>query len=305
MSKPNFFIVGMPRAGTTLLHECLGAHPEIYMSYDKKCLWFQGKEPHFFGSDLTLSRSAPPRITQKEYEALFYNVQEKIRGESSTSYLISKLAAEEIYAYNPDAKILISVRNPIDQCYSLYSLMIAGGKVLLGKKKITSFEAALDDPSVLKDIVGWFLDEIRYKQNIFGLLANIERYQRLFGKDRVKIVVFDDIEQQPALLYRSILEFLEVDTQFVPDFSPRNQNISVRRAWLMPFYRWLRSFRFLVWLKRNIFPFIRPHDFFIMPNLRPPLSAATRQQLQREFIPVIERLEVVLGRDLSAWKQRV
>jgi hypothetical protein len=43
MRKPDFFIVGAPKSGTTAMYEYLKAHPEIFMCR---------KEPHFFGSDL-------------------------------------------------------------------------------------------------------------------------------------------------------------------------------------------------------------------------------------------------------------
>ena len=50
MNKPNLFIVGAPKCGTTFLYHYLKQHPEIYFP--------DFKEPHFFGSDLIRKNGA-------------------------------------------------------------------------------------------------------------------------------------------------------------------------------------------------------------------------------------------------------
>ena len=55
MKKPDFFIVGAPKCGTTAMDEYLRQHPDIFMS---------AKELHFFGKDLCFTL---PRISKKSY----------------------------------------------------------------------------------------------------------------------------------------------------------------------------------------------------------------------------------------------
>lgn len=111
MTKPNFFIVGIPRAGTTSMHDYLNMHPDIFMSADK--------EPHYFGSDLT--RRKMMKYSDHQYLELFSKAEdEKIIGESSTVYIHSEHAADEIYKFNRNSKILISLRHPAEQVFSLY-----------------------------------------------------------------------------------------------------------------------------------------------------------------------------------------
>jgi hypothetical protein len=77
--KPDVFIVGAPKCGTTAMNHYLGQHPEIFMS--------KHKEPHFFGSDL-VSRNSDFVRDKKEYLALFADVQSERRvGEASIWYL--------------------------------------------------------------------------------------------------------------------------------------------------------------------------------------------------------------------------
>jgi len=50
MPKPNFFIVGAPKSGTTALNVYLSEHPDIFMAR---------KELHYFGRDLIYVENAP------------------------------------------------------------------------------------------------------------------------------------------------------------------------------------------------------------------------------------------------------
>jgi hypothetical protein len=82
MKRPDFFIVGAPRCGTTAMFAYLRAHPQIFMP--------NYKEPHFFGSDV----SHPRRFSMEEYIALFAEAEETRRaGEASVLYLFSQKAA--------------------------------------------------------------------------------------------------------------------------------------------------------------------------------------------------------------------
>jgi hypothetical protein len=89
--KPDFFIVGAPKCGTTAMQDYLSQHPEIYMS--------KARELHFFGSDLRFSYERPGEV---EYLSYFESAtNEKRVGEASVWYLYSKQAAGEIKELNP------------------------------------------------------------------------------------------------------------------------------------------------------------------------------------------------------------
>ena len=109
--KPGFFIVGAPKCGTTSFYHYLRQHPQIFMP--------DNKEPHYFGSDLK-KRSDEFIKTEEEYLSLFKDADSsQMAGEASTFYLYSKAAQKEIKGFNPHAKIIIMLRNPIDFLHSL------------------------------------------------------------------------------------------------------------------------------------------------------------------------------------------
>lgn len=112
--KPNLFIIGAMKSGTSSLYEYLGSHPEIFMS--------PVKEPMHFSREELWSKG------NLEYIELFKEVKnEKFIGEGSTEY--SKLpyrpgVAERIHKFNPDSRIIYIMRNPFDRIVSQYKHMV-------------------------------------------------------------------------------------------------------------------------------------------------------------------------------------
>ena len=127
--KPNFFIVGAPKCGTTSMNAYLKQHPDIFVP--------ERKELHYFGSDLAFQRDS---FLEEAYSKHFENWEDqKVGGEASAWYLYSERAAEEIHQFNSDAKIIIMLRNPADMVHAHHSqAMYVGGE------SITNFDEALD-----------------------------------------------------------------------------------------------------------------------------------------------------------------
>lgn len=148
MKKPDFFIVGAAKCGTTAMYEYLKEHPEIFMPED-------AKEPNYFGSDMNYKSS---RLTEEQYLSLFSDAKnEKRIGEASVWYLYSKLAASEIKEFCPSARIIIMLRNPVDMLYSLHSELFYGAD-----EDIEDFKTALNAEEVRK--------KERHKKEVIFLL---------------------------------------------------------------------------------------------------------------------------------------
>ena len=139
MKKPNTFIVGKPKSGTSALHFFLEKHPEVFMC--------NPKEPRYFCSDFIKQSNdhygkRDPYFyfqTQEEYLKLFEDAKdEKIVGEGSVIYMYSKESEQRIYDFNKDAKIIIMIREPVDFLYALHSEI-----VVTGKENEEDFKAAL------------------------------------------------------------------------------------------------------------------------------------------------------------------
>jgi hypothetical protein len=292
MRKPDFFIVGAPKSGTTSMYFYLKQHPEIFMP--------ERKELHFFGSDFF----APHFVRDlKEYLKFFEGADNKKRiGEASVWYLYSKRAAFEIKEFNPDADIIIMLRNPVDMMYSLHSQ-----QVFNGSQDIINFEEALRHEEDLKKrpFKGGFIERFFYRE-VAKYYNQVKRYLDVFGEEKVHIIIYDDFKAHTDIVYKDTLRFLRVDETFRPDFKVINPNKIVRSRWLRDFLN--EPPLIIRGLIRLIFP--KSLRTAIRDNLyrlnikyvpREPMRPELRKALLQEFKEEINRLSELIGRDLSFW----
>ena len=195
--KPDFFIVGAPKCGTTSLYYYLRQHPQIFMP--------EYKEPHFFGKDLN-KRSDEFIYDEEKYLTLFKNAEsdQKI-GEASTFYLYSESAPGEIKEFNPNAKIIIMLRNPIDFLHSLHSQLLFSGN-----ENVADFNEALkleEDRLQGKNLPENIdmVDKVYYKKHVSRIPEQIQNYIEIFGVENVTILILEDLQTDPASCYKKIL----------------------------------------------------------------------------------------------------
>jgi hypothetical protein len=293
MKKPDFFIVGAPKCGTTAMHHYLKQHPEIFMP--------DVKEIHFFGSDL---RSSYARINEPEYLSYFQAAKQQKRiGDTSVLYLYSKRAAYEINKFAPSANIIVMLRNPVDLIYSAHSQMVYNGN-----EDIEDFEAALEAEENRKkglNLPKHFIESIFYRETV-KYTEQLTRYIDIFGRENVHIIIFDDFIQDTALIFRETLRFLGVDEDFCPPFEKINANKKIRSRLLGKILK--NPPKPVQWFARLMLsPSIR-HKLYSkagqMNTLhvqRPTMAIELRRQLQAEFLPEIEMLSQLLERDLTYW----
>jgi len=136
----------------------------------------------------------------------------------------------------------------------------------------------------------------------------IQRYLNLFGKRRVKIIVFDDFKKDNAKVYREVLKFLGVDQNFVPRFELVNVNKAARfpkltillkssfftRMYLAPRHV-LSPKLFSAYTKLKKFTY----KFFFQLHARPPMDPELQKELMKRFKPEVERTSKVVNRDLT------
>lgn len=297
--KPNFFIVGAPKCGTTALYEYLRHHPNIFMS--------EVKEPHFFAKDL----GSYPRIkTLEDYTELFTRSTDRHSsvGEASVYYLRSAVALANIRAFNPEAKIIAMFRNPVDMVHSLHSQLL-----YWSEEVERDFEAAwrlqerrsrgLDLPPGSR---GGFL--VQYHEvGRFG--TQTERVLSVFPAEQVKLILYDDFTASPASVYTDVVEFLKIPHDGRTEFPRINENKRARMSWLRQLYRkppvvlksTVRSLKQAVGdeeiagLQKKIV------ELNTVKERRPPLSAEFRAELVNTFRDEVFLLSRLMNRDLSHW----
>jgi hypothetical protein len=288
--RPDLFIVGAPKAGTTSLYEYLDEHPDVYMS--------AVKEPMYFSPDIPYRARREPFVLgrdEERYLALFAGATTEQRvGEASTHYMASHQAPELIRAFQPDARIVCMLRDPAQVAYAWH-----GERVYRGGESHRRFDLAL-----LDDERGApYLEVGRYG-------SQLQRWFDHFGRERVHVIVFDDFATDTAGEFRRLLEFLAVDAGFQPSsFGARNtvgsKSPLVARMRRGPLRRAAEGIRRLAGERaaRTLSQGVRNLPLVNRRGARAPLAPEVRQRLEMAYRAEIELAGQLIGRDLAAlWR---
>lgn len=218
---PDFLIIGPQRTGTTWLHTNLKRNSRIFMSTPK--------EIHYFS---ILEGSAPKKLNNSfhpdiSYYLKFFNNHEKsfskrvvkfftqkiktnrviMRGESSATYaLIGKKVINDILILNPNIKIIMLVRNPIERVWSHLKLeMIQNSQINYSKNNKYQNVSEIPDNDVLD-----FINKKPVIQNSF-FSKIIDKWSSIIDKENLFVGNFKDIENCPVNLLNEIHNFLDLD----------------------------------------------------------------------------------------------
>lgn len=202
LSKPDFLIIGAQKAGTSSLFSTLQKHPNVTSS--KK------KEIHYFDNDKWYSEN-----NKEEYHQNFplkINFRKNKVFEASPSYLYHPHAAERIFKYNPNLKLIVILREPSSRAFSawiMYHYHFTTGK----------HKRFLDERSFEKAISAEFLDIEKglNKLDFRGYIKRgfyyeqLKRYYEYFSKDQILILESDDLKKHPDKNLINIQSFLDLD----------------------------------------------------------------------------------------------
>jgi Sulfotransferase family len=280
--RPNLFLVGAPRCATTWLHESLATHPDIYMS--------RHKEPHYFADfELEPRRMAFFKVVRDEqaYARLFAGgTRCAVRGESSSSYLASAIAATRIARFSPDGRVVAILRDPVERAYSHYLTDVREG--IEARSFLQAVRDELNAPASWPAV---YVQSGRYH-------AQVGRYLDLFGT-RALVLVFDDLAASPHQTLGSVLEFLGVDTTVIGRPSAGSTNAYARaRGRVSGALLGSPSVRGLA---RAVVPspargLVRGR--LVSPATKPPMNEEARRLLTETYRADVEALEQLLGRAL-------
>lgn len=293
---PNLFIVGAPKSGTTAMSKHLMSHPDIYTPLQK--------EFTFFGNDLVRYAPVP---SEKSYLGWFESWKsERYALDASPTYLYSMTAPYEFLEKSPDSKVIIMIRNPIEVAYSMYFEALLGGR-----EDQDSFELAWK--LEVKRINGQNIPknarlEYTTRYQSLGMYANhINHYTKIFGKENVHIIMFDDFKKNNKICYEKLLEFLSLPNVYPKEFKVHNPSTAARFTSITHFAttppRWLGKVGGL-FLSKSVRWRIR--NYIRQKNMKevkkPPIAKETRAKLLEHYSEEIEKLSNLLGRDLSHWR---
>lgn len=268
------------------------------------------KEPHFFAQDLYTGTSRDDMYFVRDraaYLRLFEPATDEKRvGEASVYYLYSEVAAREIKAFCPSARIIIMLRNPVDMVYSLHAQ-----RLYSRAEDIDDFEEALhaeedrrrgaripDTAFVVRGLL--YTEVARYTRQV-------QRYFDAFGRENVHVILHDDLRRDTAQVYREVCAFLDVSEGFTPAFEVVNPNTTLKNHCLQDLLMFRSST--VMELGRRLLPRgvkdLLLHarreiqEWNTESKQRPPLAADLRHRLELRFAPDVEALGALLGADLT------
>ena len=186
MTLPNFLILGAAKAGTTTLHAYLRPHPEVFVPARKELRFFA-----YGGSGRLYLPGEDPRGIQ----SYFADAGDAgAVGEASPQYLRSAVAATRIKETIPGCRLVISLRNPVDQAFSGLS---HGAPQREGGAR----HAALPRRS---PPIG----------SSAAAMPRTSSYMAVFDRSQFHIIRFESLVRDPLAVAQALYGFLGVATDF-------------------------------------------------------------------------------------------
>jgi hypothetical protein len=284
---PNLFIAGAPRCGTSSLHSYLQGIPGIFMS--------RIKEPNYFSRVVIGDRHpmVKPIRNQDRYLRLFDEAGDaKIIGEATPFYLEDPEAPKLIHDKVPEAKVILSLRDPVERLYSHY-LMMRNNRRTMGSF-MQEIERGLAhqgerDMAVLAPTTGLYSRQVA-------------RYLRIFGEDRVYVLILEEWARDVPRALAHILKFLGVDHDCGEFAEPPQRRYAEARG---PVVRYLFGNRTISRATEAMIPYrlrkLIRNAFLVKRTPKPVMDDEARNFLVQYYREDVRRLELLLGRRLP-WR---
>lgn len=282
MGKPNFFIIGAPRCGTTSLASLLSENPFVYFS--------NPKETRFFSRNY--QKGIP--FYEKKY---FRKANHPLVGEGDVSYFTNPKVAARIAKHYPDSKLVVLLRNPIHRAFSGYLLGVRAGR--FKKPFLETLEANLEQLKLYEEGKLKYSD-IEWKGRLLQnrhYLENIKRYSKFWPRHKIKIIIFERLMENTKKELEALYVFLGIQSE--RNFFFPHENIYTSKMYLkiIKKFRFLRKWGFLRPIKR-IEKMARKKIF--LPK-KPVLDPGAREFLCHHYKKRVRALKDFLNDDIKEW----
>jgi hypothetical protein len=287
---PNFFIVGARKCGTTSLYFYLKKIPGVYMSPVKELFFFA---PHAVQTDaFDVIRD------KKEYLRFFEKARGYIAvGEATPIYLWDLDSPKLIHQAVPNARIIILLRDPIERAYSQYLRVIKYSGM-----KASFYDELMRDYKSQEKLYG--TSQLYVEMGMY--YEQVKRYFDIFGREKVKVIIFEEFIQHKEQTVNEVLAFLGVNYavtaairgHYNPDSVPR----SPLSRWIFAFFRRLRArnikfYKILALLPDSLVQLALEKILFKRTQ-KPNMEPEAFKFLQEIYHDDVLRLESLLGRSL-------
>jgi hypothetical protein len=299
--KPNLFVVGAPKCGTSALTAYLAQHPQVFIC--------DPKEPFFWSSDYPSLRRRHRMNSLKNYLTLFADATDKhlFVGEGSTNYLRSSKAIPQILDFNPQARFIVMLRNPIEVVHAFHA------EVLFSFiENVEDFEAAwrLQEARQRGESIPRGCEAPQFLQygNVARYSPQIERFFSLVPPSQRHVIIFDDFAADTAQVFLQTQRFLGIEPLAKDSFERVNAAHDHRSRLvaklvldppklLRPIVNGLRQLA-----RRQKGGWMdKAKQWMRRPQQRTTLNPKFRRELAEFFAEDVRRLSQLLDRDLTHW----
>jgi len=276
-NKPNFFILGAAKSGTTSLYFLLKQHPDIFLTEEK--------EPTFFNDGFQVIDNPIDY-----FELYDPSADEPIRGEASHTYMSNPRSGKVLKALFPDAKFVVILRNPAARAHSLYHHMRRNGYEYINsfEKAITAEDKRFASDKFKRTCTHSFYNFLYFRSGLYG--QQLQHYFSIFDRSQFHVIKFEEFVADQIGHVRGILEFLGVD----PDFSPEPEISNAGKV--------TARFPGIQYCIRRKLALPRPVRKLLMSALKrvnktpiPPLNGETKTMLMEKYAEDLKLLNDLTG----------
>jgi hypothetical protein len=272
---PDFVVAGAVKGGTTSLFYYLKPHPNVWMPQSKELHYFSN---HFGrGPDWLRAQFAPADAAQ-------------VVGEMTPEYLEHPDAAQRMATVIPDAKIVVSLRHPVERAYSHYQMQRAKFSAEEAFADIVDLELTAGPQAIAEPHRPYLRGGLYYE--------HLQRLTAHYPRSAVLVLLMDDLESDPAGVYRGLCAHIGISSDPLPDNLGRryNRTMPVRSKLVR---KVMVRYRLDKRLPKNIGQYL---DYFNRDKgSYEPLDPGMRQRLLDYYRDDTTALADWLGRDLSHW----
>lgn len=287
----DFIGIGAGKSGTTWLADNLQKHPRIYIPAIKELRFF-----NMYKGESEQVKNPNYNKSLQWYHKYFRNARDgQVKGEITPAYMKNENSSRDIFSYNPKIKIIVILRDPIQKTFSQFLF-----RKQLGLTATSDFDTEVRRSHFLPSQALYF--------------EQLDRYFTLFPRENIAVYIFEEVFSDVKKFYKSVTDFLGVE-EFYPEGLDRKSNITMapKFQFINTLYCGMKNFvdsrksldfSYGILRKTGITPL---YEYLMRQNVqtfssKPQPQDKTIQDLQSFFMPDIEKLENLLGRDLSIWR---
>lgn len=291
---PNLFIAGVPKAGTSSLHDWLSAHPDAFGAIDKEACFFVDPDSHIHRSGFNITDGLDAYRSQ-------FPIPEgrapRVILDSTPAYIYQRTALDHIPDLPGAPRCIFVLREPASQILSQFNYF----------QNNWSWIPAGTEFAGYLDMIRRGDSDFRGNELARDALRNadylpfLRRWHARLGKERMLVCTFDELKTDPRGLVQRLARWVGLDPGFYDDFDFASRNETYRPR--------LRSLQRVNIALRAHLPKGRFYDrarqlYRRLNTTRPaaePALAPVLAALGREYAVQNAALADEFGLDLSGW----